>query len=454
MTSAVLSLDRLDGSPTPPVSEALRRARRLVSDRVGIVSEVVFLETTPEEPAVYWAQSYPAELGPLCGRATLNHGNATSADRDRATMKAVGESIERYCAAFCDDKQLVFANWQQLPGPALCPDDFALFSPRQYQAAKFPFAPFCRQTSVRWVEGHSLLKHRATWAPASRVYIPYDRAPGEPVLDDLISTGLACGTSYASALLKALSEAVERDAYMIVWRNRLPCPHIDLDSAADPLTGALVQRLRRPGTTLRAILLTRDIPITVVLILMTRSDGPPWTIVASGAALSPGQALVLALEEACLASIGMCREIADDPKFETKDDYDHVVTMRDHGRAHALDPRLRAAAEFLTRPTEIVRLDDLPDPSIGDPVADLRTALDLIKPHVSDVVGIDATTSDVDEAGFKVARVVVPELQPMDINHRHPHLGGRRLYEVAHKLGRAANRASADTLNMQPHPFP
>jgi len=454
MTSAVLSLDRLDGSPTPPVSEALRRARRLVSDRVGIVSEVVFLETTPEEPAVYWAQSLPAELGPLCGRATLNHGNATSVDRDRATMKAIGESIERYCAAFCDDDRLVFGSWEQLPGPALCPDDFALFAPRQYKASKFPFAPFGRRTHVRWVDGHSLLNHRTTWVPAGFVYIPYDRVPGEPVLDDLISTGLACGTSYASALLKALSEAVERDAYMIVWRNRVSCPHLDLDSTTDPLIRALVQRLQRPGTTTRAVLLTLDIPITVVLILMTRSNGPPWTIIASGASLSPRHALTLALEEACLGFVGMSRDIVDDPNFETADDYAHVTTMRDHGRAHALDSRLRAATEFLTRPTEIVRLGDLHDPSIGDPVADLHTALDLIRPHVPDVVGIDVTTPDVDEAGFKVVRVVVPGLHPMDINHRYPHLGGRRLFEVPHKLGRAANCAIEDTLNMQPHPFP
>jgi ribosomal protein S12 methylthiotransferase accessory factor len=70
------------------------------------------------------------------------------------------------------------------------------------------------------------------------------------------------------------------------------------------------------------------------------------------------------------------------------------------------------------------------------------------------VVGIDVTTPDVDEAGFKVVRVVVPELQRMDIDHRHQHLGGRRLYEVPHKLGRAAKLADEDTLNLQPHPFP
>jgi ribosomal protein S12 methylthiotransferase accessory factor len=454
MSNASLSLGLLDASPPPPLGEALKRAARLVSDRVGIISEVVFLETTAEEPAVYWAQSYPAELGPVCGRATVNHGNATSIDADRATMKAAGESIERYCSAFYDEDALVFDRYDSLAGAALRPEDFALFSARQYEARGFPFAPFNRQTRVRWTRGHSLLKDCATWVPASLVYIPYDQAPGEPVLDDLISTGLACGTSYASALLKALSEVVERDAYMIAWRNRLSCPHVDLDSVADPFISRLVQRFRLLQIEMHAVLLTLDLPIAVFLIVMKRSDHPPWTIVASGASLSPRYALGLALEEACLAFIGMSRDIADDPDFRSAAGYADVTTMRDHGRAHALDLHLRSVTEFLTRPTEVVRLDDLPDRSSGNPVVDLRIALDLIGPHVPDVVGIDVTTPDVNEAGFKVVRVVVPGLQPMDIDHRCRHLGGRRLYEVPHRLGRATRRADEDTLNHLPHPFP
>jgi ribosomal protein S12 methylthiotransferase accessory factor len=187
---------------------------------------------------------------------------------------------------------------------------------------------------------------------------------------------------------------------------------------------------------------------------MTRSEGPPWTVVATGASLGPQHALGLALEEACLALIGMGREIIDDPNYRSAEDYADVTTMRQHGRAHALDPRLRACSEFLTRPTEVVRLDDLHDPSTGNPVTDLQAALERIRPHVSDVVGIDVTTPDVDDAGFKVVRVVVPELQRMDTDHRYLHLGGRRLYEVPHKLGRAASPAGESTLNLQPHPFP
>jgi ribosomal protein S12 methylthiotransferase accessory factor len=456
--SPIRSLDLLDDSRPPGLSEALVRASRLVSDRVGLISEVLFMETTPEEPAVYWAQSRPAELGPLAGRTALNNGNATSLDPDRATMKCVGETVERYCSAFYDEQEFVGGTYEDIPGRALRPQNFALFSESQYSQPDFPFTQFTDRVPVRWTLGRSLLDDRTTWAPASFVYIPYDRLPDEPPLDYLISTGLACGTTYASALLKALSEVVERDAYSIVWQNSTPRPHIDLESVDNPFIRQFVKVLQRLAIQPHAVLLTLDIPIPVILLVMTRSDGPPWTIVASGADLSPQHALLLALEEACLALIGIGRSIAGSGAgsrdCQPAADYSDVTTLSRHGLAHALDPRLRASIEFLTRPTETVKLSELRDVATGNPVVDLRTALREIRPLVTDVVAVDVTTSDVDEVGFKVVRVVAPELQRMDINHRYPHLGGRRLYDVPLKLGLVSTRRDESGLNPKPHPFP
>jgi ribosomal protein S12 methylthiotransferase accessory factor len=449
-----LSLSALDASPLPGLSEALARAARLVSSRTGIVSDVVFMETTASEPRVYWAQSRPAVLDPLAGRASLNDGNGVSIDPRRATIKALGESVERYCCAFYDPRDLACGCYDALPGRGLRPETFALFSESQYRDPEFPFAPFTRDVTAGWVAGHSLLHDCPTWIPASFVYIPYDRVDGEPPFSDLISTGLACAPTLAGALLKGLTEAVERDAYTIVWQNRLSRPHIDLEHLDDPLLRGFVDTLHALNVEVRAVLLTLDIPIPVFLILMTRSDGPPWTVVASGADLSPRHALLLALEEACLAFIGMGRAVAVAGDFVPDPDYGNLTTLMQHGVAHAIDPRLRGSVDFLERPADVVRLDDLRDVATGNAAVDLRTALRGIEPLVGDVAGVDVTTPDVDDVGFKVARVVVPELQRMDMNHLYPHLGGRRLYDVPWQLGLVAASRGESDMNRQPHPFP
>jgi ribosomal protein S12 methylthiotransferase accessory factor len=254
--------------------------------------------------------------------------------------------------------------------------------------------------------------------------------------------------------LKALCEAVERDAYTIVWQNRLSRPHIDLEAIDDPLIQRLLKALRRVAIQPHAVLLTLDIPIPVILMVMTRTSGPPWTVVASAADLSPRHALLLALEEACLAVIGMGRACAADLDFRAATNCSNLTTLALHGLAHAADPRFRSSADFLTRPSGIVKLADLPDATTGNPVSDLRAGLQAIRPHVSDVVGVDVTTPDIDDVGFKVVRVVVPDLQPMDIDHNRRHLGGRRLYDVPVKLGLAARPAAEAELNDVPHPFP
>src|ERR1700744_3718804 len=100
MTAHALSLRFLDNSPPPDIDESLTRAQRFVSDQVGLISNVSFIEPAPDEPAIYFVQSRPARFGPLAGRSALNVGNATSIDRKRAIIKAVGETVERYCSAF------------------------------------------------------------------------------------------------------------------------------------------------------------------------------------------------------------------------------------------------------------------------------------------------------------------------------------------------------------------
>ena len=97
----------------------------------------------------------------------------------------------------------------------------------------------------------------------------------------------------------------------------------------DPLIRRFVRVLQRLAIQSYAVLLTLDIPIPVILVVMTRSDGAPWTIVASGADLSPRYALVLALEEACLALIGMGRAAAVARDYQPATNYSDVTTTFD-----------------------------------------------------------------------------------------------------------------------------
>ena len=87
-------------------------------------------------------------------------------------------------------------------------------------------------------------------------------------------------------------------------------------------------------------------------------------------------------------------------------------------------------------------------------VQNIRTLVDKLDQKDLNVVVKDLTTVDVDEAGFKVIRAVVPGMQPLDVNHARRYLGGKRLYEVPCQMGLKSQPLTEEELNPFPHMFP
>ena len=142
----------------------------------------------------------------------------------------MGEAIERYSATYVPVERLVVASARELGDVAVAPERFALFSARQHARAGFPFRPFTVDTRIAWIEGREIATGRAALLPAELVYL--GRGPlGERPVGYATSSGLACGDTVEAALARALLELLERDAFMIVWANRLSLPLLDDVSA-------------------------------------------------------------------------------------------------------------------------------------------------------------------------------------------------------------------------------
>lgn len=422
--------------------EALVRLTQIVSDRFGIVSELALPEPGPGDPSIPVAVSRPARAEPLGWGPALHEGSGAALERERAIVKALAETVERYCASY-QPRGLRFGSYRDCPGPALPPAEFAIHSAEQYETPGFPISPFGPGTPVQWVEGSRLADGERCWVPAPFVYLPYRRLPDEPRVWTPISTGLAAATGRDRALSSALREVVERDAFTLVWRHRVRTPELELDALEAP-ERELLEILRLAGMRCRCRLLTQDIEIPVVLAVAEPDDGePPHCVLGAGTHGDVRTALRLALEETCLSLYGMNRMLAEreQRKEGAGEDGDGLATLAEQSQAYALDPRLKAAAPFLfgraARSVSLAELDERFAATRDDSPGAL---VDALAEWGRDAAAVDCTTCDVADIGFRVVRVVVPPLRPLDHNHALPHLGGRR-------------RLPGD-VNLAPHPFP
>jgi len=420
--------------------EALSRLARVVDMRTGIVRKVELPRLGAGDAPVRVAESHPARL--VGGEAeAVNEGGGASLDGEVAELKAIGESIERYCAAFPQGASEPIAH-RELEGEAIPPQAFSLFSEDQHREPGFRLRSFEPRTPVSWVRGQGLSDGRPLWVPAAFVHLPHRPRPGEAAITTSISTGLAAGPDRRAAAASALCEVVERDAFMLTWRHRLPTPLLDLDGLGRSPEALLVDALRATGMRCRARLLNQDVPIPVIAVVL-QGEAPvqPAAVVGAGCAPQPRRALRLALEEACLSLFGINRLRRRLRGQVLGLAAEELRSLTLQSTAFAVRPELAAAAPFFfgegAATVSLARLEarfaSLACGSLGSLVA----ALGSFRRHAALV---DCTTADVRDVGVSVVRVVVPEMRPLDHDAGAPHLGGRRWLDHPVDPG--------------PHPFP
>ncbi|MGI5271147.1 YcaO-like family protein [Nonomuraea sp. CA-218870] len=422
-----------------------------VDSRTGIIAHVLDLPLGAGEPRIFNSSVRMADSAALGAGSCYDQNGGAGLTREAARAAAIGEGLERYCAAFSQPDQVTVATWRGLaagghppPGPA----EYALFHRDQAEHAPH----FDDDTPIAWLRAYSL--SRAAWShvPACLVHLPYlpqGQDVEEHIIGPAISTGLACAASRAEAVLSGLYEAIERDAFMISWLRELPLGRVDLLSHP-AIAEVYTARLRRPGLDYHVLDMTTDlgVPAFMCLLLDHRQD-PPIACAGGAAHHDPAKAVLKALVEAAQTrewAKYLCRTRAGSPAPPA----DELTTFEDHVFHYASGGSARALEPFLDRPV-------VPLPAGGEPPADHRTAIDAVLGRLGaaglEALTVDLTTPDVAGCGYHVVKVLVPGLQPLYADESRPLLGGHRLY-AGHPDAPCPRPSGPGDLNRAPHPYP
>jgi ribosomal protein S12 methylthiotransferase accessory factor len=436
-----------------PLGESLGRLRTLVSPYAGLVRGFTELTAAPDDARLVRVACRVADLEPLIGVDTELRPGGSSTSRDAAIAATIGEVAERYSGAWVP-AGLPLATARDLPG-AVDPSRFALFHRRQYAQPGFPFVPFASDTRVRWSPAIELPGGEPVYLPAQLVYLRWRATAetGEDPISYSTSNGVACGPTFDEAVLSALLEVLERDAFMLAWYGRLSLPL--LDWKADPEILAVDARYFRPSEVRYAAVdlsVFHNVPTVLGIVRGAPGDRAPFAVGAA-AASTVAQAWLAALSEA-FAVRSWVRAMSHErrprpfaPGFDDIDGFDdHVAFYGDESNVRY--------ADFLDASDVSRATSDVPRLAASSVEAEIAALCARLAACGAHAYAVDITAPDVAAAGLRVARVVVPELQPLDVAYAGRFLGGTRLYRAAFELGLRSSPMTYDDLNPYPHPFP
>jgi ribosomal protein S12 methylthiotransferase accessory factor len=437
-----------------PRRESVRRLCTLMSSYTGVIRRVEDVLAAPAEIPLVAVSCETADARSAFAGGGRVLGSGSGRDREQALAAALGEAVERYSAACAPPPgRLVVGSAVEVGGEAVAPARFSLFSCAQYDALEFPFRPFTETTPIVWTRGFALPGGEPALLPAQLVYLSDAYGP-EPVrIGPSTSNGLACHATVPEAVLSGVLEVVERDAFMIVWANRLSLPLLSWDRDEELL--AFEARYLTP-TALRyaAVDLSAFWGVPTALGVVRSEEAVTAALgVGARSAVTVKEAVWKALDEACRVHAWASDLLVRHRDREFAADFSEVRDFDDHVHYYA-DQARAEAADFLDASEEsrdVAEVEPLPGESVLERI---EAITDRLHARGTSAYAIDVTPPDVSAAGVAVAKVVVPELCPLDADHRFRFLGGRRLYEAASELGLSSAALEPAELNPYPHPFP
>ncbi len=343
-----------------------------------------------------------AAVTPLARDLTTHMGKGL--DAVSARISALMEAVERISAEAAPLGAIRRASFRELAaksGPRpVDPTAFDLPDDSAY-APDLPFS---------WMAGHDLLADEPVLLPADLALNP----PAEGILREVDTNGLAAGNTHLEAVVHALCEAIERDAwsqlefltlYADPYDPRPALPAIDLQTLPEA-AGAWAERLRAHGLGVLIQSLTGDVEVATFRAVLTdpgypTPDGPAVRhFVGWGTAPEAATAVLRALTEAVQARLGTIQGARD--SFNV-----HLQSVRAGSRRERLRQRV---------PGRRISFSRIPSFRSCDLRDDLGFLLErLAAAGFRQAIAADLTRSDL---GLATVRVRVPGLACFAVNRR------------------------------------
>lgn len=370
----------------------------------------------------------------------------------KADSLATFEALERQSSVYRQQRPVFTASYKELQCRVrtLAPETLILPDCR----SSLHSVTYHETLNIDWTPAYSFRHQETVLVPARSAFLGYGR---DPAFMTETSNGSALGGSMEEAMLHALLEVVERDAFLFTWYAKRPPVSVNVDTITDRDAGLLIDCIQRLGYEVRVYRTTIDVPVASVWIKAVHPKDNGFKCLSSGGAhMDPIKAVTSALMEV-ITSLALMAPRFDPVKGQTcQQNPSCVKNPMDHMHLFGLPEQFQKLA-FLdqgsTQPFAVAFAADA-SPWMSNSITDklLKLITQLLE-YYPDVLFVNQTLSDLERAGVYCVKAILPDALPMTFGHVNRRVRG------CQRLQRYLNSALAIgqihvTDGFLPHPFP
>lgn len=425
----------------------------LANLKTGLISFIAVSEMEPADPDIFVIASETANTEKLGFPIKItSSGSGAGLTYEDALYSTIGEGLERYALGVIHPENLIFGSYNNLKGKhtIISPNAWSLFNESQKE---LPFDFFDDNTEIAWVIADCLIEKKEFLIPACLSYIPYYNHFGskEKIIAAAVSTGAACGDSIGDTIYKGICELIERDAFLIMWRNRLRLPRIIIDDKAS-IYNIFKEKFERNGLEYILIDTTMDLHIPSVFGILINRMGSHTSIVVGGSANpNPEKAVIKTLTE--LIQGLKWADYTKSEEFSILEDFKNVRSFEDRMKLYSLNDMTKAF-DFIIQNRQSINLSEIKSVDNEDTSKNLKEILELLKLKSFNVLVRDISTIEAVECGLCVSKVFIPGLETMEGDYLCQHLGNSRWQKIPVQLGLKEKQTEIIDINPYPHPYP
>ncbi len=300
------------------------------------------------------------------------------------------ESIERYSAEMREDDELIYGTYEEACDGMMAVDPVDLILPIRTLGC-------CRSSQLAWVEGFEMFRGCPVWVPACAVYFPY-QPDGDLQLFRYHTNGLASGNTIEEAILHALFEDIERDAWSIAEYNDYTKADIEIKNK-DSIPAQLIAKFEAQGIEIHLKDLTSDIGVPTIGASAddVRTKDPEMLTIGVGTHLNPEIAAIRAITEVAqsrtthrhgMKTNAQLQKVTQDMGYEKIKKLNHMWFGEGHNKMF---------------------LEDMEDMSTDYVLDDIEVVLQkLMDAGFDQVIAVDLTRPEI---GVPAVRMIVPGLE-------------------------------------------